>query len=109
MPSGFPLRLAGGGGESLQRGDFIARPAFSDEPAVAALFTHPRLGSSSARCPGGCPGNQRAARPDKAVLMMGNHGVLVVGGTVAEAFDLLYSLERACRTLVLAYSTGRPL
>jgi ribulose-5-phosphate 4-epimerase/fuculose-1-phosphate aldolase len=49
------------------------------------------------------------ALADKAVLMMGNHGVLVVGDTVAEAFDLLYSLERACRTLVLAYSTGRPL
>jgi len=49
------------------------------------------------------------ALADKCVLMMGNHGVLVVGDTVAEAFDLLYSLERACRTLVLAYSTGRPL
>jgi ribulose-5-phosphate 4-epimerase/fuculose-1-phosphate aldolase len=42
-------------------------------------------------------------------LMMGNHGVLVIGDTVAEAFDLLYHLERACRTLVLAYSTGQPL
>src|ERR1700691_2547714 len=36
---------------------------------------------------------------DQRVLLMGNHGVLVVGDTVAEAFDLLYSLERACRTL----------
>lgn len=45
----------------------------------------------------------------KRVLMMGNHGVLVVGDSVAEAFDTLYHLERACRTLVLAYSTGRPL
>jgi len=42
-------------------------------------------------------------------LMMGNHGVLVIGDSVAEAFDLLYHLERACRTLVLAYSTGQPL
>jgi ribulose-5-phosphate 4-epimerase/fuculose-1-phosphate aldolase len=41
--------------------------------------------------------------------MMGNHGVLVVGETVADAYDTLYYLERACRTLVLAYSTGRPL
>lgn len=46
---------------------------------------------------------------DKHVLMMGNHGVLVVGNTVAEAFDALYHLERACRTLVLAHSTGQPL
>ncbi|MGF7158916.1 ribulose-5-phosphate 4-epimerase/fuculose-1-phosphate aldolase [Rhodoligotrophos appendicifer] len=42
-------------------------------------------------------------------MMMGNHGVLVVGETVAEAFDDLYYLERACQTLVLAYSTGKPL
>ena len=42
-------------------------------------------------------------------LMMQNHGVTTFGATVAEAFDALYHLERAARTLVLAYSTGRPL
>jgi ribulose-5-phosphate 4-epimerase/fuculose-1-phosphate aldolase len=42
-------------------------------------------------------------------MMMGNHGVLTTGATVAEAFDALYHLERACRTLVLAYSTGQAL
>jgi len=42
-------------------------------------------------------------------MMMGNHGVLVVAPTIAEAFDDLYYLERACQTLVLAYSTGRKL
>lgn len=46
---------------------------------------------------------------DKKRVMLGNHGVLVVAGTVAEAFDDLYYLERACQTLVLAYSTGREL
>lgn len=46
---------------------------------------------------------------DKRGMMLGNHGVLVVAGTVAEAFDDLYYLERACQTLMLAYSTGRPL
>ena len=46
---------------------------------------------------------------DKPVLLMGNHGVLVVGPTVAHAFDELYHLERACETLVLAYATGREL
>lgn len=46
---------------------------------------------------------------DKSILMMGNHGVLVVGPSVARAFDDLYYLERACRTLVLAYATGQPL
>jgi ribulose-5-phosphate 4-epimerase/fuculose-1-phosphate aldolase len=42
-------------------------------------------------------------------MMMGNHGVLTTGANVAEAFDALYHLERACRTLVLAYSTGQKL
>ena len=42
-------------------------------------------------------------------MMMGNHGVLVAADSVAAAFDDLYYLERACRTLVLARSTGQPL
>jgi ribulose-5-phosphate 4-epimerase/fuculose-1-phosphate aldolase len=46
---------------------------------------------------------------DRRVLIMANHGVLVAGRSVAEAYDELYYVERACRTLVLAYSTGRPL
>jgi ribulose-5-phosphate 4-epimerase/fuculose-1-phosphate aldolase len=45
----------------------------------------------------------------KKVLMMGNHGVTVVGETVAEAFESLYYLEKACKTMVLAYSTGQEL
>jgi len=43
------------------------------------------------------------------VMLMGNHGVLTTGNTVAEAFDALYHVERACRTMVLAYSTGQKL
>lgn len=46
---------------------------------------------------------------DKSVMMMGNHGVTTVGQTVAEAFDAMYHLERAARTLVLAYSTGQEI
>ncbi len=54
---------------------------------------------------------ERLARAlgDRRRLMMGNHGVLVVAPTVAEAFDDMYYLERACKTLMLAYATGRPL
>ena len=33
---------------------------------------------------------------DKTVLFMCNHGILVVGPTVARAFDYVYFLERAC-------------
>ncbi|MCY0148120.1 class II aldolase/adducin family protein [Hoeflea sp. G2-23] len=42
-------------------------------------------------------------------VMMANHGVTTVAPTVAEAFDAMYHLERAARTMVLAYSTGQPL
>jgi ribulose-5-phosphate 4-epimerase/fuculose-1-phosphate aldolase len=44
----------------------------------------------------------------KRCLFLANHGVIVVGATVAEAFDSLYYLERACRLQVLARATGLP-
>jgi ribulose-5-phosphate 4-epimerase/fuculose-1-phosphate aldolase len=46
---------------------------------------------------------------DKRVLMLANHGVIVVGQTVARAFDDLYYLERAAQAQVIAMSTGRKL
>ncbi len=46
---------------------------------------------------------------NKGIMLMGNHGVLICAATVAEAFDLSYYLERACRNLVLAYQTGQKL
>lgn len=45
----------------------------------------------------------------KRVMFLASHGVIVVGPSVAEAFDLLYYLERACRLQVLARSTGAKL
>ncbi|MEX0611195.1 MAG: aldolase, partial [Pirellulales bacterium] len=38
----------------------------------------------------------------KHVLFLANHGVIVVGGSIAVAFDDLYYLERACEVQVLA-------
>jgi ribulose-5-phosphate 4-epimerase/fuculose-1-phosphate aldolase len=54
---------------------------------------------------------ERLARSlgDKTVLMMRNHGVLVVGMTVPQAFERMYFLERAAQAQILALSTGRPL
>ena len=43
----------------------------------------------------------------KRVMFLANHGIIVVGASVAEAFDALYYLERACRLQVLARSMGR--
>jgi ribulose-5-phosphate 4-epimerase/fuculose-1-phosphate aldolase len=43
---------------------------------------------------------------DKRVLFLANHGVIAVGPSVAEAFDSLYYLERACRLQVMARMMG---
>ena len=43
------------------------------------------------------------------VVFMRNHGVLVVGESIAAAWDDLYYLERACEAQRLAQSTGRKL
>lgn len=45
----------------------------------------------------------------KSVLFMGNHGVMVIGPTVAQAFDELYYLEKAAQIQVMAMQTGREL
>lgn len=46
---------------------------------------------------------------NKSILLMGQHGVMTIGETVAKAFDELYYFERACETLLLALSSGREL
>lgn len=50
-----------------------------------------------------------AAIGDADVVFMKHHGVMVVGQTIAEAWDDLYYLERACEVQLLAMSTGRPI
>jgi len=47
--------------------------------------------------------------PKKNVMIMGNHGVLVIGETVAETFNRLYYFERAAETYIRALQTGQPL
>jgi ribulose-5-phosphate 4-epimerase/fuculose-1-phosphate aldolase len=49
------------------------------------------------------------ADPAKQVLVMANHGVMVIGRNVADAFNRLYYFERAAETYVKALWTGRPL
>lgn len=45
----------------------------------------------------------------KKVMIMGNHGVMIIGDTVAETFNRLYYFERAAETYIRALQTGRPL
>lgn len=47
--------------------------------------------------------------PKTKIMVMGNHGVLVIGETVGDAFDRLYYFERACETYIKALWTGKPL
>ena len=48
--------------------------------------------------------------PKKQVMViMGNHGILVVGATVAETINRLYYFERAAETYIRALQTGMPL
>ncbi|MEM1235502.1 MAG: class II aldolase and adducin N-terminal domain-containing protein [Pseudomonadota bacterium] len=47
--------------------------------------------------------------PKKKVMIMGNHGILIIGDTVAETFNRMYYFERAAMTYILALQTGKPL
>lgn len=47
--------------------------------------------------------------PKKKVMVMGNHGVMVIGDTVADALNRTYFFERAAENLITAMMTHRPL
>lgn len=68
--------------------DHYGGMAFGDEGArCAALLTNPKI----------------------KVMILGNHGVLVIGDTVADTFNRLYYFERSAETYIRALQTGRPL
>jgi ribulose-5-phosphate 4-epimerase/fuculose-1-phosphate aldolase len=71
---------------------FYVRVAYCDDDSSLVL------GDAEGEC-------MCAALGDKAVLFLANHGV----DKVAQAFDNLYYLERACELQLLAYRTGRPV
>ncbi|MEM9854153.1 MAG: class II aldolase and adducin N-terminal domain-containing protein [Pseudomonadota bacterium] len=49
------------------------------------------------------------ADPGQKVMIMGNHGILVIGDSVAETFNRMYYFERAAMTYILALQTGQTL
>ncbi len=49
------------------------------------------------------------ANPAAQVMVMGNHGVMVIGQSVAQTFNRLYYFERAAKTYINALQTGHPL
>ena len=47
--------------------------------------------------------------PKVKTMVMGNHGVLVIGDKPADAFNRLYYFERAAENYIMALQTGQPL
>ena len=47
--------------------------------------------------------------PKVKVMIMGNHGLLVLGDSVADTFNRLYYFERSAETYIRALQTGMPL
>ena len=47
--------------------------------------------------------------PKKTVMIMGNHGIMVIGKSVAETFNRMYYFERAAETYIRALQTGQKL
>jgi ribulose-5-phosphate 4-epimerase/fuculose-1-phosphate aldolase len=73
-----------------------------DAIAYDDRYTGPALDPAEGKRLAQCIGN-------KTVLFMANHGVTTLGGTVAEAYDRLYYLERAAQVQIYAMWTGQPL
>ncbi|MPY70101.1 MAG: class II aldolase/adducin family protein [Alphaproteobacteria bacterium] len=46
---------------------------------------------------------------DHKVMVLRNHGLLTAGRTIAEAFVLMYHLEKTCKAQLLAMATGARL
>lgn len=76
---------------------------FFDRVAVDEHYGGMALEDEAARCVG------VLTDPKVRTLVMGNHGVLVIGETVAETWNRLYYFERAAETYVRALQTGRAL
>jgi ribulose-5-phosphate 4-epimerase/fuculose-1-phosphate aldolase len=76
---------------------------FFDRIAIDQEFGGLAFESEGIRCAG------LMADPKKKTLIMGNHGVMVTGDSVADTFNRLYYFERAAETYIRALQTGQPL
>ena len=46
---------------------------------------------------------------DKNMLILRNHGLLACGRSIAEAFQSIWAMQRACEVQVAGDSTGKPM
>ncbi len=108
MEVGYDGKLRAGQGEIERLEDPQILPIGQTEMGVSIHTAYDECYDGPAFDPAE---GERLARAigEKTVLMMANHGVATVGNTVAEAYDLLYYLERAAQVQLYAMWTGRPL
>ena len=76
---------------------------FHNRHVVDTGFGGLAFGEEGKRCAG------LLSDPKNKVMVMGNHGLLVIGSDVADAFNRLYYFERAAQTYLRALQTGQPL
>lgn len=76
---------------------------FHDRVVIDDGYGGMALGDEGARCAA------LLTDPKVKTMIMGNHGILVIGETVAETFNRLYYFERAAETYIRALQTGQPL
>jgi len=76
---------------------------FFDRQVVDGHYGGMAFSDEAARCV------SQLADPKVTVLIMGNHGVLILGRTVAETFNRMTYFERSAETYIRALQTGRPL
>jgi ribulose-5-phosphate 4-epimerase/fuculose-1-phosphate aldolase len=76
---------------------------FFDRHVVDDHYGGMAFGDEGARCA------QMLQNPKITTMIMGNHGVLILGRSVADAFNRLTYFERAAETYIRALQTGRPL
>ena len=76
---------------------------FHNRQVVDGEFAGMAMGDEGARCV------SLFQDPKVKTLIMGNHGVMVIGDTVADTFNRLYYFERAAETYIKALWTGQPL
>ncbi|MEM7240602.1 MAG: class II aldolase and adducin N-terminal domain-containing protein [Pseudomonadota bacterium] len=76
---------------------------FFNRHVVDGEFGGMAMGDEGARCVA------LLQDPKVKTLIMGNHGVMIIGETLAETFNRLYYFERAAETYIRALQTGQKL
>ena len=95
-------------------GALLHKNGVIEETGVAAgVLNHPGNGVAwlaNRIAPHGMPTKARdlASAAGKTVLLLRNHGPVAIGQTVAQAFPLMWTVQRACEVQLASISMGAP-